>query len=364
MRGAKCSPSSMVQYQWRPICLIRRASVTVPAATVNDTEPQHRTMARGESMAITTQPAARHGRELRHIVAAPVLERLVGRDTPGGMNPIPEGPAFDRSGRMFFISAFPDPDGYKVFRWDPETNEVERIIADSGIQLASLVIHRDGRLFFADFTGGEHGGGRIACANADGTGYRTVVGEFDGTPVVPDDLVFAADGTMYYNDFQGTAMNPTGRVIKVTPDGEQSLLLGGVAMPNGIALSVDEQRLWVSEHLTNRLIGVELEGRQAPESRVYAHFTGGLCDSTTVDSADNVYQAMYDGARVEVLDSEANPIGVVTPGTNPLRDYPRTTHVAIRPGETFGVLLAGGPTGIGIFTFEALAPGLIPFSHR
>ncbi|GAA3886455.1 SMP-30/gluconolactonase/LRE family protein [Leifsonia kafniensis] len=315
-------------------------------------------------MPTSTEAPGRHGRTIRHIVATAVHERLVGTDTPGGITPIPEGPAFDRDGKVFFISAFPDADGYKVFRWDPQTNAIERIIADDSIALASLVLHRDGRIFLADFRGGSHGGGRIAVANADGSNLRTFIGEFEGTAIIPDDLIFAADGTMYYNDFQGTALNPTGRVIRVDPDGSQSLLIGGVAMPNGIGLSVKQDRLWISEHVTNRLLGIQLDGRAVPDTRVYGYFTGGLLDSITIDSADNVYQAVYDGARVEVLDGEANPLAVITPGENPLRDYPRTTHVAIQPGGTLGVLLAGGPTGIGLFTFEALAPGLIPFSHQ
>jgi len=265
---------------------------------------------------------------------------------------------------MFFTSAFPDPDGFKVFRWDPVTNEVEGFLADPNMAVASIVIHRDGRMFYADFHGGRNGAGRIAVSNADGSDYRTFIDEFDGSPILPDDLIFAADGTMYYNDFQGSALNPVGRVVRVDTDGKQSLLVGGLAKPNGIALSVDQSRLWVSEHLRNRLLGIELNSGFPPEARIYGHFTGGLLDSTTVDSADHVYQAVYDGGRVEVLDLEGNPLAVVTPGPDPLREYPRTTHVAIEPGSTRAILVAGGRTGIALFEFEALAPGLTPFSHQ
>lgn len=311
-----------------------------------------------------THHQGRSAQPVRRIIARTLRDRLVGTDTPGGITPIPEGPAFTRDGELLFISAFPDPDGHKVFRFDLDTHEVTGVLGSDDIALASLVIHRDGRLFYADFRGSRTGAGRIAVSESDGTGYRTFIDEFEGSPIIPDDLIFAADGTMYYNDFQGTALNPTGRVIRVDPDGTQSLLVDGLAMPNGIALSTDESRLWVSEHLRNTLIGIQLDGRAVPETRVYGHFTGGLADSTTVDSADNVYQAFYDGGRVEVLDGEGNPLAVITPGDDPLREFPRTTHVAIEPGSTRGILVAGGRTGIGIFEFEALAPGLTPFSHR
>jgi lactonase len=300
------------------------------------------------------------------VIAEAVVEGfLAGVPTPLGMNPIPEGPAFDRSGRMYFVSAFPDADGYKVFRFDPGSGEIERILNPGDSAFASCVVHRDGRLFFADFFGGCTGKGRLAVAEPDGTGLRTVVDEFEGTPIIPDDLIFTADGVIYYNDFQGTAFDPTGRVIRLDTAGKQCLVLGGLGMPNGIAFTPDWSRLWISEHANNRLISFALdENGVAVGSRVHGYFTGGLLDSLTIDSAGHIYQAIYDGGRVEVLDSHANRLLTVVPGPNPLDEYIRTTHVAIKPGGRDAYLVAGGPAGIGIFKFEALADGLALFSHQ
>lgn len=302
--------------------------------------------------------------EVRLIVAEPVVEGFLGAPAPGAMNPIPEGPAFDREGRLYFVSAFPDADGYRVFRLDPDSRVITRILNPGDSAFASIAIHRDGRLFLADFFGGQPGYGRVAVAEADGSGLRTVVDEFEGTPIIPDDLVFAPDGVIYYNDFQGDAANPVGRVIRLQPDGTQSLVMSGFAHPNGIAFTPAGDRLWVSDHLTNRLLSFAV-GPSGPGSdlRVHAHFSGGLLDSTTVDAVGNVYQAVYDGGRVELLDPDANRLAVVVPGDRPRERHIRTTHVAIRPGTRDAYLVAGGPEGIGIFRFEALAPAAQLYSH-
>lgn len=311
------------------------------------------------------QPRTTIGSGFRRIVAEPLVEGLLRGSAPHGMNPIPEGPAVDRDGTLLFVSAFPDVDGTNVFRFHPGSAEVEPVLSSPESGFASLVIHQDGRLFFCDFFNGIDGGGRIAVADPDGTGLRTVLDNFNGSRIVPDDLVFDRTGAFYYNDFQGTALDPIGRVIRVTPDGDQSVVLGGLAHPNGIALNAAEDQIWISDHLTNRLFSARVhDDGTLDDSRVHAYFTGGLVDSTTLDSAGNIYQAVYDGGRVEVLDPDANPLALIVPGADPLDRYIRTTHVAIEPGGRAGYLLAGGPHGVGIFGFRALADGLIPFSHR
>lgn len=301
---------------------------------------------------------------IRHIVATPIVTGLCRGRHPADGFPVPEGPAFDTEGRLWFVNAFGDAESTIVHRLDTGTGELTGVYRGDNL-FASLVIHRDGRLWLAEFGGGEHGGGRLASMAADGTGLRTEVGEFDGTAIVPDDLVFDRDGNVYYNDFQGTIEQPTGRVIRRTADGAQTLFADGLAHPNGIALNARQTRLFVSDHLTNRLLSwaVGPDGLSS-DGQVHSYFSGGRVDSTTLDSADNIYQASFGGGRVDVLNRFGTPIAVITPDSDdPYADYPICTHVAIRPGAGEGILLAGGPLGIGVFRFAALADGLIPFSH-
>ena len=275
---------------------------------------------------------------------------------------IPEGTAFDRTGRLHFVSAVADAEGHTVFRLESDDHTITPVCRYPHLGLASLAFHRDGRMFLADLFGSAQRAGRIGVVEPDGS-IATVVDEFEGTPIMPDDLVFDAGGRLYYNDFQGTALAPTGRVIRLDPDGSQHLVVDGLAMPNGIALSPDGRRLWITEHAKNRLLSfVITEDGTGGEARVHAHFSGGLADSTTIDSAGNIYQAFFGGGRFEVLDAEGNPLGILRPPGGAAA-FPNTTHVAIRPGTRDGYFVAGGPRGVGVFRFSALAEALPPFSH-
>ena len=132
-------------------------------------------------------------------------------------------------------------------------------------------------------------------------------------------------------------------------------MTGGLAHPNGVALSPDGKRLWVSEHPANRLLALDLDESSiaindwAPGAgvSVYANRAGGgLADSITVDADGNVYQAMYFGGRVEVFDKAGNTVTTRRHAGDGPEQFPTTSNVAIRPGTHEGYITAGGPEGI------------------
>ena len=47
-------------------------------------------------------------------------------------------------------------------------------------------------------------------------------------------------------------------------------MTGGLAHPNGVGLSPDGKRLWVSEHLANRLLALDLEAVRHRHQRLGA----------------------------------------------------------------------------------------------
>jgi len=306
-----------------------------------------------------------HGRD---VVAEAWIHGILGAPAEGQAPPVPEGPAFTPDGDLVFVSAFGDAEGNKVYEVDLETKEVTPLYADESSVIASLDVREDGTFVLADFLNPTLGSGRLIQMNPDGTGAETLIDSFEGTNIYPDDVVMDGEGGFFYTDMQGNAIEPTGRVIHVDAAGVQTLVQGGLAHPNGIALSPDGRRLWVSEHLSNRLLALDLDetgiavNDWAPGAgvSVYANLTGGLADSTAVDAEGNVYQAMYFGGRVEVFDNQGNPIRTIqTPGEGQ-DQFPTTTNVVIQPGTNQGYITAGGPEGISILRFEAEAEALPP----
>ncbi len=112
-------------------------------------------------------------------VIAERFDRLQEPPAPGALEPVPEGPTFDRDGDLFFVSVYGDENGNKVFELDMDTRHVTPIYGDATSGFTGLDIHQDGRLFLADFLGQ-----RIVAMQPDGTGVETVVtGAVDDLPL-------------------------------------------------------------------------------------------------------------------------------------------------------------------------------------
>lgn len=301
------------------------------------------------------------------ITARPVL---LLHEAPGGPDPIVEGPAFDRSDNLFFVSVHGDRDGNKIFSVSLSEGVVTPVFGDETSAPTGIAIHRNGDLYVADL-GLNVGEGRVLRMKPDGSEVETLVDSFDGRPVYPDDLVFDSRGCLYFNDMQGNVGSPDGKILSMSPTGEVELIAERLVAPNGIAFTPDRRVLWVSEHKANRLLTLDIseDGRldhgALPGAGicVRTNLSGGEVDSLTIDSEGNVYAAMFMGGRVDVVDRQGAPIATIVPeGGSQL--YPTTTHVVIRPGTTTGYLVAASSERAMLFEFEALAPADLLYSHE
>src|SRR5690606_31954916 len=100
-----------------------------------------------------------------------------------------EGPSFDRDGNLYVVDV---PWG-RVFRISPAGDVT--IVTDDDGEPNGLKIHKDGRIFIADYRNGlmllDPGSGKVT-ALMD----RAGVERFKG----PNDLVFASNGDLYFTD--------------------------------------------------------------------------------------------------------------------------------------------------------------------
>ena len=124
----------------------------------------------------------------------------------------------------------------------------------------------------------------------------------------PNDLTRAADGTVYFTDppyglkdrknFTGIQQDYFG-VYRLTPDGEVSLVSKNFTRPNGIALSPDDSKLYVSQSdpLKPIIRALSLDASGLPTDEcLFADFTDllnddspGLPDGMVVDVAGNLF---------------------------------------------------------------------------
>lgn len=237
-----------------------------------------------------------------------------------------EGLNFDAAGQMWLLAYF--------------KGEVLKVEGDSCSLLGEASgapngakIGPDGDLIVADRAGG------IMSVDLE-TGVRTP--KFPSFGIVGfrglNDLIFAADGGMYFTEPYGSdALSKVGRVYYVAPgEGSQvELFAEGLAYPNGIALSADGQRVFVSEFAENRVMSLPARGALNPfEPRfVFARMQGGLGpDGLTVDSDGNLYVAHFEAGEVVVFDKRGHPYGAV-----PLPEGAGiwTTNVALHDGHLY-----------------------------
>lgn len=177
-----------------------------------------------------------------------------------------EGPCFDAQGRLHVTDI---PHG-RIFRLDAPDQWT--LVAEYDGEPNGLALHPDGRrMFIADYKQGilslDLATGAVTPVLARRNSER-----FKG----PNDLVFARNGDLYFTDQGQTGLqDPTGRVYRWRTDGRLDLLISNGPSPNGLALSADEEVLFVAMTRDNSVWRVPLlpDGSTAKVGR-FASFSG------------------------------------------------------------------------------------------
>lgn len=210
----------------------------------------------------------------------------------------------DAEGRFYFADL---PQG-KVYRTGTDGLRPEPWLTN-GLKISGMKFGPDGLLY--------------ACVQGEGTNNVKRVVAIDpvtrsvetlATEVQPNDLAVAANGYLYFTD------TGAGQVVRV-PLAARGMsrppaVAGGIARPNGIALSPDGMRLWVSEYggtnewslrlsLQGAVHGAErLAVLSKPESKPDS---GG--DGSATDGAGRVYVTSHLG--VQVFDASGVALGTI-----------------------------------------------------
>ena len=125
----------------------------------------------------------------------------------------------------------------------------------------------DGVMHFVDGQPADWSGGRIERINLETGEAEVLYDNCDDHPLTgPNDIVFDAEGGMWFTDFGQTRARERdlGGVYYAQPDGTSIVeAIFPVETPNGIGLSPDEKTLYVAEsiHLSNVRVRRDGAGR-------------------------------------------------------------------------------------------------------
>jgi gluconolactonase len=242
-----------------------------------------------------------------------------------------EGPCFDAQGNLFVTDI---PHG-RIFRIAPDGDWT--MVAEYDGEPNGLALHADGRLFITDYKNGilalDPATGRIEPVLTRCNSER-----FKGV----NDLIFARNGDLYFTDQGQTGLHdPTGRVYRLRTNGQLDCLIQNGPSPNGLALTPEEDVLFVAMTRDNAIWRVPLlpQGGTAKVHR-FASFHGATGpDGMAVDAEGNALVAHAGLGHVIILGHQGQMIAALKSCRGSF-----TTNVAFRPdGE--GVVITDSTTG-------------------
>ena len=140
-------------------------------------------------------------------------------------------------------------------------------------------------------------------------------------------------------------------------------------MANGVALAPSGKKLWVVETGRSDIVLIQLmdDGitiRPPAGCSVPYGFTGGGCDSMTVDADGNAYVCINGQGRIVVLNPRRIPIAnVLMPG----RDegmHLLVTNLKFKPDTDEAYVTVSGKTGGWVCRFKGLAKAATLFGDQ
>ena len=217
-----------------------------------------------------------------------------------------EGPSFDRDGNLWCVDI---PFG-RIFRIDAKGGW-ELVVQYDGWP-NGLKIHRDGRIFIADYRRGlmvlEPKSGKLAPF------LETAASEsFKGL----NDLHFADNGDLYFTDQgQSGIADPSGRVWRLRENGELQRLVANAPSPNGITLNTSNTQVYVAMTRAQQVWRLPLmAGGMPSKTGVAIQLSGGHAgpDGIEMDAEDGLV-VCHLGVGVWRFDANCLPTHLVHGG--------------------------------------------------
>ncbi|MEX2027706.1 MAG: SMP-30/gluconolactonase/LRE family protein, partial [Pirellulaceae bacterium] len=259
-----------------------------------------------------------------------------------------EGPALAPDGSILFSDI-----GNAIYRYDPASGKAAAFRKPSG-RSNGLMFDQIGRLIACE--GANTGGNRRLSITKGIDGEKdgvthTLSDKYDGkTFNSPNDLAIDPQGNIYFTDPRYVGSEPREldieAVFRVNSAGQTSVATREVQKPNGILVSSDGKRVFVSDNNAagNRQLlafDVEADGSLTGKKVLHDFVAGRGIDGMTLDTDGNIYATAGTGdkAGIYVFSSEGKHLAfLATPG-----DPTNCVFGGGKDGSTLYITAATGP---------------------
>ncbi len=218
-----------------------------------------------------------------------------------------EGPVYVPAGRYLLWSDAPKD---RIMRW-AEVSGYVTVFRAPARNANGNTLDRQGRLVTC-----EHLTRRVTRTEHDGS-ISVIADRIEGKRFnSPNDVIVGSDGAIWFTDRtygidsdyeERRAESEIGRsrLYRVDPsDGSVSVAADDFVQPNGLAFSVDERRLYVSDTGRTHVEGgpahirvFDVDAGRLTGGDVFAESSAGLFDGFRLDEAGNVWTSAGDGVR-------------------------------------------------------------------
>ena len=267
--------------------------------------------------------------------AAPQTEWVRGQPLGMPARSLLQGPSFDRDGNLWCVDLIQWPNLLHLAGGHPRRG------GEYDGWPKGLKIHRDGRIFIADY---KHGIMVLDPATARVTPWLVRVGLERFKAV--NDLFFAANGDLYFTDQGMTGLHdPTGRLFRIKPNGDVSCLLDNVPSPNGLVMNLEETFIYLAVTCANAVWRVPLlrDGSLGKVGNFVQLSGGGGPDGLALDADGRLLIAHFGLGCVWLVSPLGEPVyRIVSCGG------PYTTNLAF-----------GGADGTRLFVTDAGAAAVV-----
>ncbi|CAM5194602.1 family 20 glycosylhydrolase [Alishewanella longhuensis] len=226
-----------------------------------------------------------------------------------------EGPAVDSSGNLYAVNFGEDGTIGKV---TPNGDASLYLTLPKGSIGNGIVFAADGAMFIADYTGHnilryQHG---LLAVHAHNPAMNQ-----------PNDLAIMQNGVIFASDPNWE--NSSGQLWRIDTDGRSHLLVADMGTTNGIAVSPDQQFLYVNESVQRKIWRFTIHPDfSLSEPELFAQFSAYGLDGMRFDSKGNLYVARYGKGTVLKLD----PAGQVVEEYR--LNHPLPTNVSLKHDDS------------------------------
>ena len=226
-----------------------------------------------------------------------------------------EGPAVDRNGDLYAVNFATDGTIGKVTAAGVASHFLTLAPGSTG---NGIVFDQSGAMYIADYTG--HNILRYNNGKLETFSHNSTMNQ-------PNDLAIMQNGTLFASDPNWA--DSSGKLWRISASGQSQLMYDNMGTTNGIAISPDQQFLYVNESIQRTIWRFRIKpDNSLTDKKLFARFSDHGLDGMRTDSQGNVFVARYGKGVVTKLDSSGKL----------LQEYrlnnPLPTNVALSKDET------------------------------